>query len=94
MFKRVTWFTVGVAAGAVGTAVAYLRARELAREHVPDSVADAAGRIVRVADAGVRAAVDLGGERIDDWRATADATRRTRRDAEILLRQQLEQAGL
>jgi hypothetical protein len=94
MFKRVTWFTVGMAAGAVGTTVAYLRARDLAREHVPDSMADAAGRIVRVADAGVRAAIDHGGERLDDWRANADATRRTRREAEILLRQQLEQAGL
>ena len=94
MFKRATWFTVGVAAGAVGAAVAYVRAREVARERVPESVQDAAGRVVRAADSGLRMAVDRGSERVSDWRTTVDETRRTRREAEDLLRRQLERSGL
>jgi len=94
MFKRVTWFTIGAATGAVGAAVAYVRARELARERVPASVHDAAGRVVRAADTGVRVAIDRGGDVIGEWRATADDTRQARRDAEALLRRQLERAGL
>lgn len=94
MFKRVTWFAVGAATGAVGAAVAYVRARELARERVPESVQDAAGRVVRAADSGLRVAVDLGTEKVAEWRSTVDDTRRTRQEAEDLLRRQLERAGL
>lgn len=94
MFKRATWFTVGVATGAIGAAVAYMRAREVARERVPESMQDAAGRVVRAADSGLRTAVDRGSERVSEWRTTVDQTRRTRREAEDLLRRQLERSGL
>ena len=94
MFKRATWFTVGVATGALGAAVAYVRAREVARERVPDSVQDAAGRVVRATDSGVRAAIGRTTDQLDDWRSTLDETRRTRREAEDLLRRQLERSGL
>ena len=94
MFKRVTWFSVGVATGALGAAVAYVRARDLARERVPDSVQDAAGRVVRATDTGVRTVVERASERVDDWRASVDETRRTRREAEELLLRQLERSGL
>lgn len=94
MFKRATWFTVGVATGAVGAAVAYVRARDLARERVPDSVQDAAGRVVRVTDQGVRTVIGRTSERVEDWRTSLDETRRTRREAEDLLLRQLERSGL
>ena len=60
MLKRVTWFTVGTVVGATGTVVGYLRARELARRHVPENVRDAATRAVGIADSGVRVAIDRG----------------------------------
>lgn len=98
MFTRATWFTVGVATGAtvgaLGAAVAYVRARELARERVPDSVQDAAGRLVRATDSGVRTAIGRTSEQIREWRSTIDETRRTRREAEELLLRQLERSGL
>lgn len=94
MFKRVTWFSVGVATGALGAAVAYVRARELARARVPESVQDAAGRVVRATDSGVRTVIERTSERVDDWRVTVDETRRTRREAEDLLLRQLERSGL
>lgn len=98
MFKRITWFTVGVttgaAAGALGAAVVYVRARDIARERVPDSVQDAAGRVVRATDAGVRTAIVRTADRVGEWRTTADETRRTRREAEDMLLRQLERSGL
>lgn len=94
MFTRVTWFTIGAATGAVGAAVAYVRAREVARERVPESVADAAGRLVRVADDGVRVVIDRGSGAIGEILSVASETRRTRREAEDLLRRQLERSGL
>ena len=94
MFKRATWFTVGVATGVLGAAVAYVRVREVARTRVPDSVQDAAGRVVRATDVGVRTAIERTSAQLDDWRSTLDDTRRTRREAEDLLLRQLERAGL
>jgi hypothetical protein len=92
--KRLTWFTVGVGVGATGTVVGYLRARELARRHLPESVQEAATRAAGRAEREAWALADRAGDALDDWRHTAADTRRTRRDAEVLLRRQLEQAGL
>ncbi|MBU6328938.1 MAG: hypothetical protein KGR18_03170 [Acidobacteria bacterium] len=94
MLRRTRWFTVGVVAGASGTVVGYLRARQLARRHVPDSVQDAAARVVRRTDTEVREIAERAGVAIDGWRDTVAETRRTRREAESLLRRQLERAGL
>ncbi len=94
MFKRVTWFTVGTAVGVTGTVVGYLRARDLARRHVPDNVSDAAVRAAELADAGVRSAVDRGTEFVSELRSNAELTKQTRKQAEEFLRQQLERAGL
>jgi len=94
MFKRVTWFTVGTAVGVAGTVVGYLRARDLARRHVPENVADAAVRAAELADTGVRVAIDRGADLVGDLRTNAHRTRQTRRQAEDLLRQQLDRAGL
>jgi hypothetical protein len=94
MFKRVTWFTVGAVVGAGGTVVGYLRARDLARQHVPESVQDAAVRAATLADTGVRVVIDRTSGLLGDWRATADDTRRTRQQTEDLLRRQLERSGL
>ncbi len=94
MFKRVTWFSAGVTVGAVGTVVGYLRARDLARRHLPESVSDAAGRAAVRAEDEVRLLADRAGDAVDDWRQTAAETRRTRREAEDLLRRQLDRAGL
>ena len=94
MFKRVTWFTVGVGVGAAGTVVGYLRVREVARRHLPDSARDAAGRVALRAEDEVRLLAERAGDAVDEWRETAADTRRTRREAEHLLRRQLERAGL
>lgn len=94
MFRRTRWFVVGAAVGASGTVVGYLRARQLARRHVPDSVQDAAARVVRRTDIEVREIADRASLTIDEWRGTVAETRRTRREAETLLRRQLERAGL
>jgi len=94
MFGRARWFAMGAALGASGTVVGYVRARQLARRHVPDSVQDAAARVVRRADSEVREIADQASSTIDEWRATVAETRRTRREAEALLRRQLERAGL
>ena len=66
----------------------------MARRHVPDSVQDAAARVVRRADSEVREIADQASSTIDEWRTTVAETRRTRREAEALLRRQLERAGL
>ena len=94
MFKRATWFTAGVTVGAAGTVVGYLRARELARRHLPESVSDAAGRAAFRAEDEVRILAEQAGDAVDDWRRTAAETKRTRREAEDLLRRQLERSGL
>ncbi|MEX1216995.1 MAG: hypothetical protein WEA11_00585 [Acidimicrobiales bacterium] len=94
MLKRVTWFTVGTAAGVVGTVVAYLRARDLARRHLPENVADAAVRVAELADSGVRVAVDRGTDLLCEVRSSMTAKKQTRKQAEVVLRQQLERAGL
>lgn len=94
MFRRTRWFAVGAAVGASGTVVGYLRARQIARRHVPDSVQDAAARVIRRTDVEVREIADRASITIDDWRTTVADTRRTRREAETLLRRQLERAGL
>ncbi|MEI7622156.1 MAG: hypothetical protein WCJ88_01220 [Actinomycetes bacterium] len=94
MFKRVTWFTVGTAVGVTGTVVGYLRARELARRHIPENVTDAAVRVAELADSRARVAIDRSVDLIGDLRSNAEATRRTRQQAEELLRRQLERAGL
>lgn len=94
MLKRVTWFTVGTAVGVAGTVVGYLRARDLARRHLPENLADAAVRAAELADSGVRVAIDRGTDLVVDLRANAETTRQTRKQAEELLRQQLERAGL
>lgn len=94
MFKRVTWFTVGTAVGVAGTVVGYLRARDIARRHLPENVTDAAVRAAELADTGVRVALDRGVNLVGDLRSNAEATRQTRKQAEDLLRQQLERAGL
>ena len=94
MFKRTRWFTMGVVVGVGGAAVAYVRARDLARQHVPESAQDAAARAVRLADRGVREATTRTTEVVADLRDTAAETRQVRRDAEAFLRRQLERAGL
>ena len=94
MFKRTRWFAVGAAIGASGTVVGYLRARQIARRHVPESVQDAAARAVQRTDVEVRELADRVSATIEDWRITAADTKRTRREAEELLRRQLERAGL
>ena len=94
MFKRATWFTVGTAVGVIGTVVGYLRARDLARRHLPANVSDAAVRAAELADSGVRVAVDRGIVLVDGLRANAQAATKTRKQAESVLRQQLERAGL
>ena len=94
MFKRTTWFTVGVTVGATGTVLGYLRLREVARRHLPESVHDAAGRVAVRAEDEVRLLAERAGDAVDDWRLTAAETRRTRREAEAVLRRQLERAGL
>ncbi len=94
MFKRTRWFAVGAAIGASGTVVGYLRARQVARRHVPESVQDAAVRAVQRTDVEVRELADRVSITIDEWRVTAADTKRTRREAEQLLRRQLERAGL
>ena len=94
MFKRATWFTVGAAVGVTGTVVGYLRARDLARRHLPENATDAAVRAAELADSGVRVAVDRGIVLVDGLRANAQAATQTRKQAESVLRQQLERAGL
>lgn len=94
MFTRTTWFTVGVTVGAAGTVVGYLRAREAARRHLPESVQDAANRAAVRAEDEVRLLAERAGDAVDDWRQTAAETRRTRQEAEDLLRRQLDRAGL
>jgi hypothetical protein len=94
MFKRVTWFTVGTAVGVTGTVVGYLRARDLARRHLPENVSEAAVRAAELADSGVRVAVDRGISFVGEMRTNAEATKQTRKQAEALLRKQLERAGL
>jgi len=94
MFRRATWFTIGAVTGVVGAAVTYVRAREVVRARVPESVQDAAGRVVRAADSGAREAVVRTTDRLEQWRRTADDVRRTRRDAEDLLRRELDRSGL
>jgi hypothetical protein len=94
VFKRATWFTVGVTVGAAGTVVGYLRARGIARRHLPESVQDAANRAAVRAEDEVRLLAERAGGAVDDWRQTAAETKQTRRDAEELLRRQLERAGL
>jgi hypothetical protein len=94
MFKRTRWFAVGAAIGASGTVVGYLRARQVARRHMPESVQDAAARAVQRTDVEVRELADRVSTTIDEWRVTAADTKRTRREAEQLLRRQLERAGL
>lgn len=94
MLKRVTWFTVGTAVGVTGTVVGYLRARDLARRHLPENVSDAAVRAAKLADSGVRVALDRGIVLVDGLRTNAQDTKQTRKQAEALLRQQLERAGL
>lgn len=105
MFTRVTWFTVGLSVGAVagagGTVVGYLRARDAARRHVPADVADAATRAAELAVEGSRV---LGAQarelaagaraRVDDWRDVAEAGRATRLDAEAALDAELRRVGL
>jgi len=94
VFKRVTWFGVGVTVGAAGTVVGYLRARELARRHLPESVQDAASRAAVRAEDEVRLLAERAGDTVGEWRQTAADTRRTRQEAEELLRRQLDRAGL
>jgi hypothetical protein len=94
MLKRVTWFTVGTAVGVTGTVVGYLRARDLARRNLPENVSDAAVRAAELADSGVRVAVDRGISLVGEIRTNAEATKQTRKQAEALLRKQLERAGL
>lgn len=94
MFKRTRWFAVGAAIGASGTVVGYLRARQIARRHMPESVQDAAARAVQRTDVEVRELAERVSTTIDEWRVTAADTKRTRREAEQLLRRQLERAGL
>lgn len=94
MFKRTRWFTIGAAVGVSGTVVGYVRARQVARRHLPESVADAAARVVERTDTEVRELADRAGAVIDEWRETAADTRRTRAEAEALLRRELERAGL
>jgi hypothetical protein len=94
VFKRLTWFTIGVGVGATGTVVGYLRAREAARRHLPESVQDAAARAALRAEDEVRVLAERASDAVDDWRDTAAETRRTRRQAEDLLRRQLERSGL
>ena len=94
MFKRATWFTVGTAVGVIGTVVGYLRARDLARRHLPANVSDAAVRAAELADSGVRVAVDRGIVLVDGLRTNAETTKQTRKQAESVLREQLERAGL
>lgn len=94
MFKRVTWFTVGTAVGVTGTVVGYLRARDLARRHLPENVSDAAVRAAELADSGVRVAINRSADLLGDLRTTAETTKRTRQQAEAILREQLARAGL
>ncbi len=94
MFKRVTWFTIGTAVGVAGTVVGYLRARDIARRHVPDTVSEAAQRAAQLADSGVRVAVDRSRARAEEIRANLETTQRTRRRAEDLLERELDRAGL
>ena len=94
MFKRATWFTVGAAVGVTGTVVGYLRARDLARRHLPENATDAAVRAAELADSGVRVAVDRGISFVGEMRTNAQDTEQTRKQAEALLRKQLERAGL
>ena len=51
---------------------------------------DAAGRAAVRAEDEVRLLAERAGDAVDDWRQTAAETRRTRREAEELLRRQLE----
>lgn len=94
MFKRLTWFSVGVGVGTAGTVVGYLRVRGLARRHLPESVQDAAGRAAIRAEDEVRILAERASDTVEDWRDTAADTRRSRRQAEDLIREQLERAGL
>lgn len=101
MFKRVTWFTVGAAVGAGGTVVGYLRAREVARRHVPADLQDAAVRVAdaaadeaRVLAAQARRVGNEARDRLDDWRDAAAEGRSVRDEAERRLRAELQRAGL
>ena len=94
MFKRLTWFTVGTVVGAGGTVVGYLKARDAARQHLPDSVQDATAKAVRTADTGMRIVARRTSDVVGEWRDTAGEARRTRRQAEQMLRRQLERSGL
>jgi hypothetical protein len=94
VFKRATWFTAGVAVGAGGAAVGYIRVRQLARRHLPASVQDAA---VRVGNRAADEAEVLAGravDTVDEWRAAAADAGEARRHAERLLRDDLRRAGL
>jgi hypothetical protein len=57
-------------------------------------VSDAAVRAAELADSGVRVAVDRGISLVGEIRTNAEATKQTRKQAEALLRKQLERAGL
>jgi hypothetical protein len=94
VFKRVRWFGVGVVVGAGGTAVGYVRARQLARRHLPESVQDAASRAARRAEEEAALLAERAAGALDDWRSTAERTRHDRARTEALLREQLERAGL
>jgi hypothetical protein len=94
VFKRMTWFGVGMVVGAGGAAAGYVRARQLARQHLPESVQDAAVRAARRAEEEATVLADRASAAVDDWRTTAEQTRRDRARAEALLRRQLERAGL
>jgi len=60
MLKRITWFTAGTVAGAVGAAWAYAQVREARGRPAADQLADTVARAGRRAGARVRDAVSEG----------------------------------
>jgi len=60
MFKRITWFTVGVASGAAGSVVAARKVRALVEDKVPPSVRDGVTRTAGAVKRQVSEAIDEG----------------------------------
>ena len=94
MFTRVRWFTVGVGLGAAGTVVGDLRARELARCHLPTSVQDATVRAAARAEEEAWLLADRTGVKVTDRRENAADARIARREAQEQLHDELDRAGL
>jgi hypothetical protein len=73
MFKRLTWFTLGTIAGAVGAAYGYVRVRELRGRVAADGIAETIVDATRSVASAVRDAVAEGREAMAEAEAKIKA---------------------